>query len=221
MFLATLVVSVAALTAWLSSSDAGLDAVRTATVSVSSAISTTGLTTQPWWTFSNGAQTVLLVLIGVGSMSGSVGAGFHYQRLLEASRFARRELVRQIHPNAVGVVRMGGRAVSERQLDQLTGFMMLFVISAGLGGMLVDLGDSSLTSRNAITLSLSALATNGAQLVDPVDLSSIGWLSKAALSALMLLGRLSIYGVVLAVLTVGVRVGEYARARARQAEADQ
>ena len=205
IYVGVMIASTAAIALWLGSDLGPASSLRGGAVAVTSAMSTTGFTTHPWWLLDNGAQALLLILVGIGSMAGSAGGGFRYQRLLEAAGYAKRELRRQLHPTAVGVVRINGRAVDERTLSRLTGYMMLFIICAAIGGMLVDLGDSDLTARNAITLSVSALTTAGPQIVDPVDLSAIGWLSKISLSALMLIGRLSIFGVIVAVITVGSR----------------
>ncbi len=201
------------LSIWLSADDAVPAGVRTALFAVSSAVSTTGFTTTAWWEFSNASQVLLLVLIGVGSMSGSAGGGFRPVRVLQAFRYAARELKRQLHPTAVGVVRVDGHAVPERSLDRLTSYIIMFIVTAIVASMLVELGDSEVTPSAAITLAVSALSTAGPQLIDPIALGELGTVSKLSLATLMLLGRLSIYGVILAVITVAFRLNQYTRQR--------
>ena len=54
-----------------------------------------------------GAQVLLLALIGIGSMSGSLGGGFRVLRAIEATRFVGRELRLQLHPQAREVIKIG------------------------------------------------------------------------------------------------------------------
>lgn len=98
------------------------------------------------------------------------------------------------------VVRVNGRAVEERTLQRMTGYIVVFTLTAAAGGMLIELGDTGVTASSAISLALSALSTAGPQVVDPVDVGSLGAITKLTLSALMVLGRLSIYTVLLAVI---------------------
>ncbi len=202
-----------ALAIWLSTDDAIPAGVRTGLFAAASAVSTTGFTTTDWWQFSNASQVLLLVLIGIGSMSGSAGGGFRPIRVLQAFRYAARELTRQLHPNAVGVVRIDRKAVPERALDRLTSYIIMFIVTAIVASMLVELGDSEVSPSAAITLAVSALSTAGPQLIDPIALGELGAVSKMSLATLMLLGRLSIYGVILAVMTVAFRLGQYTRQR--------
>lgn len=197
-WLLVMVLSFIAVSAWVGGELSGGDALRTAAVTVASAMSTTGFTTADWSRFDNGAQTLLLVLIGVGAMSGSAGGGFRYLRVIQAFRFAGRELKRQLHPSAVGVVRVNGRAVDERTLERMTAFVVVFILVVAAGGMLIELGDSGVSPNAAISLSISAVSTAGPQVTEPVVLADLGAVSKLSMAGLMLVGRLSIYAVILA-----------------------
>ncbi|MFV2038993.1 MAG: potassium transporter TrkG, partial [Acidimicrobiales bacterium] len=185
--------------------------VRTAFVTTTSAMSTTGFTSTDWTGLAHGAQVLLLLLLSIGAMAGSAGGGFRYVRLLQGFGFARRELERQLHPTAVRVVRVNGNPVNEPTLGSLNGYIILYFLISGAGAALVALGDSRIGPGSAIALSVSALATAGPQLVEAVPLGEIGSVSKLALALLMLLGRLSIYAAILGVLTVITRVAEYVR----------
>ncbi len=180
-------------------------AFRTSILAVTSAMSTTGFTTTGWWTFDAGAQTLLLVLLGVGAMSGSAGGGFRYERVLQAFRFARRELKRQLHPSAVDVVRVNGEPVSERDLERMTAYVVMFTLVVATGGMLIELGDSQVSPSAALALSISAVSTAGPQVIDPVSLGELGPVTKLSMSTLMLLGRLSILSVILTIFNAAVR----------------
>lgn len=205
-YLAVMAASMVILALWI---DTGAgSSIRSAALAVTSAMSTTGFTTVPWWGFEAGAQMLLLTLIGIGAMTGSAGGGFRYLRAIQAFGFARRELRRQLHPSAVAVVRVNGRAVQERTLERMTGYVVLYVTVVAAGGMLIELGDSAVSPSAAVALSVSALSTAGPQVIDPVDLGSVGTITKVTLSVLMLLGRLSIYVVILTVINAVVRASE-------------
>ena len=186
-YLAAGAASVAAVALWLSSDLGGTDAIRSATVAVTSAMSTTGFESLDATLFDNGAQALLIILVGIGAMAGSAGGGFGYSRLLQDFGLARRELRLQLHPTAVDVVRVDGRAIAEKSLDRLTGYVVLLFVTAATGAMLIELGDSSITARSAIVLAITSLSTAGQQTVDPVALGTIGSLSKLTLALLMLL----------------------------------
>lgn len=205
-YLVVMALSIVALVLWIDATEPA--SIRTAALTVTSAMSTTGFATSPWSNFDAGAQMLLLTLIGIGAMTGSAGGGFRYLRAIQAFGFARRELRRQLHPSAVAVVRVNRRAVQERTLERMTGYIVLYVTVVAAGGMLIELGDGGVTPSAAIALSVSALSTAGPQVIDPVDLGSIGTISKLTLSVLMLLGRLSIYAALLTVINAVVRAGE-------------
>lgn len=212
-YLLVMVLAGAALVAWASSGPDGGSALRTGVVAVTSAMSTTGFTATDWSLFDNGAQALLVVLIGVGAMSGSAGGGFRYVRVIQAFGFAARELQRQLHPSAIGVVRLNGSAVSERTLERMTAYIVVFIMIVAAGGMMIELGDSEVTPSAALSLSISVVSTAGPQVIDPVAIGDLGAVSKLSMATLMLLGRLSVYAVLLTVLNAGVRVREMGHRR--------
>ncbi len=205
-FLIVMVLSIVVVSLWLNNDYPAAESIRTSAVAVVSAMSTTGFSTSSWAAFDNGAQTLLVVLLGIGAMSGSAGGGFRYIRVIEAFRFAARELKRQLHPSAVGVVCLNGRAVSERTLERLTAYMVVLILVVAAGGMLIELGDSQVTPGAALALSISAVSTAGPQVIDPVALGDLGPVSKLSIAVLMLLGRLSVYIVILSIINAVARV---------------
>ncbi len=211
LFATVLVASTALLALSSTPDESGLTSVRAAALAVSSAMSTTGFTSGIWSSFPSGAATLLVVLMSVGAMGGAAGGGVGYLRLIEATGYARRELRLQLHPAAVGVVRVNGQAVAERTLQRLVGYLVAYFLVAAAGAMLVAMGDSRIGPVGAVTLAVSALSTTGAQTVDTLPLAEVGGVSKLSLASLMLLGRISIYSGIVAVITVTARLREAAR----------
>lgn len=192
----------------------GVETIRESFFAVASAISTTGFRVADWGHWVAAPQTLLLLLIGVGSMAGSAGGGFRVLRVLEIVGIVRRELVLQLHPRAVVPVKVSGAVASEASLTRVHNFQILWVLAAAFGVFgIAALGGDLLT---AVSGSISALATTGPALGDLsgfADATVLAAPARGVLIALMFLGRLSIYPVV---VVIGWGVGEVQRMRLRQ-----
>ena len=192
----------------------GADTIRQSFFTVTSAISTTGFRVTDWGHWVTAPQTLLLMLIGVGSMAGSAGGGFRVLRVIQLLGIVRRELVLQLHPRAVVQVKVSGAAASEASLTRVHNFQILWVLAASLGVFgVASLGGDLLT---AVSGAISALATTGpglGELSGFADATVLAAPARAVLIALMFLGRLSIYPVV---VVIGWGVGEIQRMRLRQ-----
>jgi trk/ktr system potassium uptake protein len=176
-------------------------------------MSTTGFVTIPWSVFGSGAQAMLLLLVGIGAMTGSAGGGFSYQRVILVLRSASRELGRQLHPASVQVVKVGGEVVDERRIERLHGFLITFIVTGAVGATAVALADQGVGTAAAIELTEAALVTGGPTVGEASSptVADLGAVSHIALSVVMLLGRMAIYPVLLAVMTLARRMRETAR----------
>lgn len=197
-YVAMLVVSAAALVAW-TAPDGGIthESARHATFTVASALSTTGYTVTDWNVWAHGAQIVLLVLIGIGSMSGSTGGGFRVLRVLTLLAYVRREVVRQLHPRAVSVVKVGGVVVDDGITARMIGHQALYVLIAAAGAVAIAATGTDLTT--AVSGAISALATFGpglGELARTEGALGLEMPARLALMVLMVVGRLEIYPLV-------------------------
>lgn len=192
----------------------GANTIRQSFFAVTSSISTTGFRIADWGHWVTAPQILLLVIIGMGSMAGSAGGGFRLLRVIEILGIVRRELVLQLHPRAVVPVKVSGAVASEASLTRVHNFQILWVLAAATGVFgIASLGGDLPTS---ISGSISALATAGPGLGDLSGFSDTTVLAAPArgvLLALMFLGRLSIYPVV---VVIGWGIGEIQRMRLRQ-----
>lgn len=203
-YLVTMLVATLIMMSWLGDQLPAGDVFRTSFFSVASAMSTTGALTLPWDQFADGTETLLFILVGVGAMAGSAGGGFGYLRLIEVVGYARRELLRQLHPNVVAVVKVGGRPIKERTLERLGGFITMFIAATFFGAIAMAIADTEVGPAAAVSLALSALVTAGPTIGEAGSptVAELGSVSHLALATLMLIGRLSIYPVLLAAITV-------------------
>lgn len=186
-YLLVLAAGIAAVTA-LTWGD-GPGALRRAAVTVTAASSSTGFEPAGWSGWSWGAQAVAVALIATGGMAGTAGGGFQMRRAIAAARYAYRELVTEIHPHTVHVVKIGRRAVAERPLALLNGYQILFAAAVLAGVFGLSLAGMDLWG--GATASISALATMGP--APGADLGALGSGERIVLAVLMVLGRLSFF----------------------------
>ncbi|MCY4037058.1 MAG: hypothetical protein OXF64_06380 [bacterium] len=214
LYAGLILASTALVAAWTwTDTGGGADTVRESFFAVASSISTTGFRVADWGQWVAAPQTLLLLLIGVGSMAGSAGGGFRLLRVIQIFGIVRRELVLQLHPRAVVPVKVSGAVASEASLARVQNFQILWVLAAASGVFgIASLGGDLLT---AVSGSISALATAGpglGELSGFADATVLAAPARGVLIALMFLGRLSIYPVV---VVVGWGVGEIQRMRLR------
>ncbi|HEX9683392.1 MAG TPA: potassium transporter TrkG [Acidimicrobiales bacterium] len=147
------------------------------------------------------AETMLLIVMGIGAMSGSPSGGFRLVRVVALFAYLRREVSRQLHDRAVKVVRVGRDVVDETLLSRMIGFQAVFSITAFIGATLIAI--ESVSVIEALSASVSAIATVG-PVFDGVDqLGELPAMSRAVAAGLMLLGRLEVYPIAIA-LSAGV-----------------
>lgn len=174
---------------------AGLeDRVRTAAFTATSMVSTTGHWVTDWTVWPFGPQLLLLVLMGVGAMSGSMGGGFRVVRALALLSYVWRELARQLRARSVQVVRVGTTVIDEDTVDRMVGYQVLFIGTAagGLLGLALT-GEDLVTSLSG---AVSTLCTVGPALGDLAPGTTLVGASIETLAVLMILmtaGRLELY----------------------------
>lgn len=177
--------------------------LRHAAFSVTSVVSTTGAAATDWGGWPVGPQVLLLLFMGVGSMSGSTGGGFRIIRAMALFGYVRRELLRQLQPRAIVVVKVGKEGLGEALVSRLIGYQVLFVGVAGAAALGVSLFDVDLVS--SMSVAISALANVGPALGSVSPGSGGAGLSDGArlvLIPVMLLGRLEISPILIGLLVL-------------------
>jgi trk system potassium uptake protein TrkH len=151
--------------------------------------------------WASSAQLVLLFLMLIGAMTGSTSGGMKILRLQVMARFARRELTRARRPRVVEPIRTGSTPVPEDVVARIVGFVLLYLLLAGIGTLLVAaLGADVVTAGSGV---VSAIGNMGPALGDAGPTSTFLVFTRparAVIMALMLIGRLELYAVILAVV---------------------
>ena len=171
------------------------DAIFTA----ASASSTTGLAVTDWTGFPSGALALLLVAVATGAMGASAGSGLRVIRAWLLCLFAAREIRRQLDPNAVTLVRHGGRTLGDKELDSLTGYQIAHFGLCGIGAFMLALTGDELV--DSLWTAISVVSTFGPSPAMGAfgDADEIGRLGQLVMIPGMLAGRLTILPLLLAV----------------------
>lgn len=177
----------------------GLGGLRHAAFQTVSVMTTTGLATLDWSSWGTPATLTLLALMFVGACAGSASGSIKVVRHLTLFRFARHELEQTVHPDAVIPVRVSGRVVDNPALRSALVFVVLYVLALALGtlGLALDAeastaGTGAFTALGAATACLGNVGPAFGEVGPFGSYAPLGDLSKAILTALMLLGRIEI-----------------------------
>ncbi len=139
----------------------------------------------------------LMILLGCfATCAGSTGGGMKMVRLLLLLKQSRRELVRIVHPSVVNPVVLGGVAVSDRIMQSVIAFMMIY--GATLVGLTMLMLLSGLDVVSAFTAIMACVNNIGPGLGEVGPSVNYGvltdfqtWICTFA----MLLGRLELLSV--------------------------
>jgi len=169
---------------------------RAALFQVVSIGTTTGFATADYVNWPAVTQILLVFLMFVGGMAGSTGGGMKTMRLWAALKQGIVELRKHFHPRAVILTRVGGKVVHEGVMLNILSFMLLFVASFIVGALLLAaLGVDIVTAAGASAASIGNIGPGLARVGPAANYAWMPDLAKLVLGALMLLGRLEIYTV--------------------------
>ena len=173
--------------------------VGDALFTAASASSTTGLAVTEWTGFPSGALALLLVAVATGAMGASAGSGLRVIRAWLLCLFAAREIRRQLDPNAVTLVRHGGRTLDDKELDSLTGYQVAHFGLCGIGAFMLALTGDELV--DSLWTAISVVSTFGPSPTMGAfgDADKLGRLGQLVMIPGMLAGRLTILPLLLAV----------------------
>lgn len=153
---------------------------------------TTGFTTDNFAAWPGALPVLLLLSSFVGGCAGSTAGGIKVIRWLLMYKQGRREIRRLVHPSAEFAVMLGSKAVSNRVIDAVWGFFVVYmVVYTALMLLFMAVGLDQVSAFAAVAATLNNLGpglgdvTSGFGSVAPL----VKWASVCA----MLLGRLEIF----------------------------
>jgi trk system potassium uptake protein TrkH len=173
-----------------------LAALRLGAFQSATIVTTTGFATADFDAWPEFSRALLFLLMFVGGCAGSTGGSVKVVRILILFKKFGVEFKRFIQPHGVFPVRVGQRAIPDDVVGQITTFFLLFMALFAGGALL--LGMTGLDPVSAFAASATCLGNIGPGFADvgPTHtMSQLPTVAKLILGALMIIGRLELYTV--------------------------
>lgn len=177
-----------------------LEALRGTAFSVASILTTTGFSTVDFDQWPGATKPLLGLLMLTGGCAGSTAGGMKFIRILLLLKIARREIETMLHPRAVIPIRLAGKVMDDHTLWKVVAFFFTFVSAWFAAGVAIVAIDPALGFVDGMSAAASAIGNIGPGF-GVVGPTGGYWellpATKVLLSALMWLGRLEIFTVLL------------------------
>ncbi|MBP3243077.1 MAG: TrkH family potassium uptake protein [Ruminococcus sp.] len=174
------------------------DAFRHSFFMVASTITSAGFSntdTTDWPVF---AQTLLLVLMFIGSCAGSTGGGMKVARIMIIVKTGIKELKYIVSPRTVAAIKMDGKPVEKDVVRGASNYFILFMMLMAMSILLVSLDKYSIEeSASAVITCMNNIGFGVGHFSTAGNLGGLNAFSKIVLCFDMLLGRLEIYPIIM------------------------
>ena len=174
------------------------DTLRHTFFMVASTITSAGFSTTDtaqWPVFS---QTLLLVLMFIGSCAGSTGGGMKVSRIMILIKTGIKELKYIVNPRAVTSVKMDGKPVEKDVVRGASNYFILFMMLLAISVLLVTLNGFTIEeSASAVITCMNNIGFGVGRFGPAGNLGGLNAFSKIVLCFDMLLGRLEIYPLIM------------------------
>jgi len=198
-FYAVLAGSIVLITAYLSfhgSHDGLGDTLRRTAFHVISVATTTGYATYDYAQWPPFASLLIILLGCFATCAGSTGGGIKMVRMLLLLKQSQRELVRIVHPSAINPVVLGGRAVSDKVMQNVIAFMMLYgACLVGLTMLLLFSGLDPISAFTAVIACVNNIGPGLGEVGPAVNYGALTNFQTWVCTFAMLLGRLELLSV--------------------------
>jgi trk system potassium uptake protein TrkH len=173
-------------------------AFREALFQVTSVQTTTGFVTADFNLWNSFAKMLLVLLMFVGGSAGSTAGGLKVARVIVLFKSMKHELTRQMHPQAVLPLKIGGRIVPESVRTNVLGYFVLYVVIAAGGVLLVATTNVDLvTAGTSVAATLNNIGPGLEAVGATTNYSFMEPFAKVVLIGLMVVGRLELFAILL------------------------
>lgn len=172
------------------------DAFRTVLFQVVAAITTTGFATADFLLWGHEYWFIFLLMILFCGCEGSTSGGMKVSRLVVLIKNTSVVLKRQVHPNAIYMVKINSKVVSNQVVAKVLAFMFLYISLAGVSALILSF--TGMTFDESIGVSISSMSSYGFGLGSygpSGTFMSATPFAKYYLTFLMLVGRLEVFTV--------------------------
>ena len=157
-------------------------------------MTTTGFATTDFDMWPSFSKAILLILMFTGACASSTGGGIKIARLLLLLKNLRRNIHKIIHPQRIQSVRVNGRTVSERVLDNTNSYLAAYVLIVVVSFAVISLDGFSVTTNFSAVMACFNNIGPGLEAVGPTcNFAAYSLPSKIVMIADMLAGRLEIF----------------------------
>lgn len=170
-----------------------LESFQTVAFQVASVMTTTGFATTDFNLWPGFAKCIMICVMFIGACAGSTGGGIKVSRIMIYLKQIRKELMQQIHPKRVRVIKMEQKALDSSVVHSCNTFLMTYIFIYIVSLLLICLdGFDMTTSFTSVTATLNNIGP-GLNMVGPTgNFSEFSTLSKFVFMFDMLAGRLEI-----------------------------
>ena len=193
-FLAICLISTVAIAAntWKLFENAG-DCIRTAFFQVTTIISTCGFATADFNLWPALSQSILILLMLMGSCAGSTAGGLKISRVILICKGTLREVRHVLRPKSVNVIRLDGEPVEEDVVRSAIGYLALYILLLVSTTFIISIDGYSLETNLTATIACLNNIGPGLKEVGPTgNFSGYSLFSQLLLALNMLFGRLEI-----------------------------
>jgi trk system potassium uptake protein TrkH len=198
-FYGVLLFSIALITVFLWAQDTYAtlgEAFRHTVFHVVSVATTTGYASNDYAQWPLFAPLWMILLGCFATCAGSTGGGIKMIRMILLLKQARRELVRIVHPNVVNPVVVAGRAVSEKVIQSIIAFMMIYGATlVALTMVLLFSGLDVVTAFTAVIACVNNIGPGLGEVGPAVNYGGLTDFQTWVCTFAMMLGRLELLSV--------------------------
>jgi trk system potassium uptake protein TrkH len=174
------------------------EAFRKSLFQVVSILTTTGFATADFTTWGGGAIIIFFTLMFIGGSAGSTAGGVKIIRHLVIAKNSIIEFKRQLHLSAIIPVRMNGKAIPHEITRNILAFVIIYLTIFGFASVLLSLlGMDAITAMGSVATSLGNIGPGLNATGPSMSFSQIPAFAKWILGALMVIGRLEIFTVLI------------------------
>ena len=173
-------------------------ALRDSFFQVVSFATTAGYTRTPYMSWPTMCQLILLVIMFIGGCSASTAGSMKVIRVLVMLKMIARGCVRRVHPRSVVAVRLGNGFVSAPVVSSITVFLFTFAGLFLFSSLVLSL--QGLNMETSFTSTLCMLSNTGASFGYGASMGNFSFFHpglKIYLSALMIIGRLELFTIII------------------------
>ena len=170
--------------------------VRTALFQVISAITTTGFATSDFLNWGQFYWFLFLAMILFCGCEGSTSGGIKISRLIILVKNSGVVFKRQVHPQAVYLIKINNNPVSAKSVEKILAFFFLYLTIVGFGALVLSFTGMSFDESLGVTI--SSMSSYGFGLGDfgpSGNFASAGDFAKYFIGFLAIVGRLEVFTV--------------------------